>query len=269
MVDAVATQYQKLNSEWSKKGRNTETVGSLLNAVKLALTKSAFLPTMKEDPASVQELLIARDTLEIGAFYSIEVKDVKGFERYMAQLKTYYSDYEDAGEQLKESPYKYELLGLNLLCLLSQNRMAEFHMELELLPSEVLLGNPYVRTPVSLEQHIMEGNYKKVLIVKDNVPSPYYTFFIDKMLDTIRDEMGSCIEKAYERISLSGLTQMLNLTPSSMKNYIKEKEWNLNNDNYVYFKTTTDIKKSEVVEVPSLELAQMAITYAKEMEQIV
>lgn len=32
-------------------------------------------------------------------------------------------------EELPESPYKCELLGLNLLCLLSQNRVSEFHTE--------------------------------------------------------------------------------------------------------------------------------------------
>lgn len=30
-------------------------------------------------------------------------------------------------ENLPESTYKYQLLGLNLLCLLAQNRVAEFH----------------------------------------------------------------------------------------------------------------------------------------------
>ena len=30
-------------------------------------------------------------------------------------------------DDLPESTFKYQLLGLNLLCLLSQNRLAEFH----------------------------------------------------------------------------------------------------------------------------------------------
>jgi len=29
--------------------------------------------------------------------------------------------------RIPESPYRYLLLGLNLLCLLSQNRLADFH----------------------------------------------------------------------------------------------------------------------------------------------
>ena len=38
-------------------------------------------------------VLIAGDILEIGAQWSIARKDIDAFERYMAQLKTYYLDY--------------------------------------------------------------------------------------------------------------------------------------------------------------------------------
>lgn len=50
--------------------------------------------------------------------------DIPSFERYMAQLRCYYGDYNDS---LPMSAYQYELTGLNLLSLLAQNRLAEFH----------------------------------------------------------------------------------------------------------------------------------------------
>ena len=75
------------------------------------------------------------------------------------RLKTYYIDY---AELLPESAKMYELLGLNLLYLLSQNKTSDFHTELELLPAKVVLNNPYISCPVSLEQFIMEGKYNKV-----------------------------------------------------------------------------------------------------------
>ena len=84
----------------------------------------------------------------------------------------------------------YELLGLNLLCLLSQNRLSDFHTELELLPPDILLGNPYIENPVQLEQFIMEGKYNKVIDTRYNVPAESYKFFIDVLLVTIRDEIG-------------------------------------------------------------------------------
>ena len=89
------------------------------------------------------------------------VEDVDAFERYMAMLKTYYMDYAD---KLEESPKKFELLGLNLLRLLSQNETAKFHTELELLDPSIIQENPYISCPVKLEQDIMEGSYKKVKI---------------------------------------------------------------------------------------------------------
>ena len=38
-------------------------------------------------------LLTSGDVLEIGAQWAIGKKDIAAFERYMAQLKTYYFDY--------------------------------------------------------------------------------------------------------------------------------------------------------------------------------
>ena len=72
-------------------------------------------------------------------------EDIPGFERYMAQLQTYYHDHQVQccttqiitrtvlkrnqtnimsltllQGHLPDSPFQYQLLGLNLLCLLSQ-----------------------------------------------------------------------------------------------------------------------------------------------------
>lgn len=73
-------------------------------------------------------------------------------------------------DELPESAYKYQLLGLNLLFLLSQNRVAEFHTELELLPADQIQSNVYIRHPLSLEQYLMEGSYNKVTL--------YQTFLV-------------------------------------------------------------------------------------------
>lgn len=66
-------------------------------------------------------------------------------------------------EQLPESPYMYELLGLDLLCLLAQNKVGEFHTTLEHLPPPAITDNVYIRHPVAMEQYLMEGAYNKVL----------------------------------------------------------------------------------------------------------
>lgn len=129
-----------------------------------------FLPTSNSS-ASKQELLLARDVLEIGVQWSIAANDIPCFERYMSQLKCYYFDYKS---QLTESPFKYQLLGLNLLFLLSQNRVAEFHTELELLPAEHIQNDVYIKHPLSIEQYLMEGSYNKVSIYSFNYKINYF-----------------------------------------------------------------------------------------------
>lgn len=65
-------------------------------------------------------------------------------------------------EQLPESAYMHQLLGLNLLFLLSQNRVAEFHTELERLPAKDIQTNVYIKHPVSLEQ-VRLGRGREIL----------------------------------------------------------------------------------------------------------
>ncbi len=81
------------------------------------------------------------DTLEIAAQCAITMGDIPSFERALAQLKPFYFDlkyvlknfiiyivyYSIWRDRVPESPNYYHLLGLNLLCLLSQNRLADFH----------------------------------------------------------------------------------------------------------------------------------------------
>lgn len=262
MQDAVK-EYQEMSKEWSKGAKMDKTkVAGLLESLKLNLTKLAFLPTKNEE-ASQQELMVSRDTLEIGAQFSVLQGDVAGFERYMAQLQTYYHDYQD---KLPQSAFQYQLLGLNLLCLLSQNRVAEFHTELERLPATEVHNNVYIKHPVSLEQYIMEGSYNKVLLAKGNVPAESYKYFIDILMGTVRNEIASCLEKAYADISCADAARMLSISSGEMNNYATERGWQVGGGRLRFRRVDGELEEQGV---PSMELANMAITYAREMEQIV
>lgn len=81
--------------------------------------------------ANKDELLIIRETYELACLVMVEQKDIPGFERHISLAKTCYSDY---GSVLPQSEYQYQLQGLNLLCLLAQSKISEFHTELELIP---------------------------------------------------------------------------------------------------------------------------------------
>ncbi|CAG0882083.1 unnamed protein product [Cyprideis torosa] len=259
--------YNKLSENWNAKGGpNLKECERLLDEGKVLLTAHAFLPTTY-DESNKQSLLIARDILEIGTLWSVSVRDIPSFERYMAQLKSYYMDY----DQLSESTYKYQLLGLNLLCLLSQNRVAEFHTELELLPLNEVKGNVYLRHPVSMEQYLMEGNYNKLFLTKSNVPAPSYSFFVDILLETGRKEIALCMEKAYDWMDVSEAAVMLFLKGvPEVKQFAQHRGWRIgkrNGKETFEFGVADDKKEVEVY--PADQLAKTAIEYARELEQIV
>lgn len=103
-------------------------------------------------------------------------------------------------------------------------------------------------------------------MMKDNVPAESYTFFINKLLETIREEIASCMEAAYERISLKECAKMLQVDDKTTGQYVAARGWTVGDDGVVRFAAA---EKDASDEVPTEELAKMSITYAREMEQIV
>ena len=150
-------------------------------------------------------MLIPGDILEIGAFWSIRTKDVPSFDRYFSQLQSYYTDYRLLlvfphpfiptnkkchlhSSILPPSKREFPIRGLNLIRLLTQNRIADFHTTLESLPlpADGINDNPYIRHPVNLERWLMEGSYSKVWNAREEAPAEEYKFFVDSLMGTIR-----------------------------------------------------------------------------------
>lgn len=119
----LEAQRNHLFAEWTKgPSKVVKNIDHLLEGLKLTLSQASF----QQKEFNPNSLIHCRDVLEIGAFFSIETQRIDAFERYFSQLKVYYFDYKDV-PGLPESANKYQLIGLNLLRLLSQNRLAEFH----------------------------------------------------------------------------------------------------------------------------------------------
>lgn len=55
----------------------------------------------------------------------------------------------------------------------------------------------------------MEGSYSKVWRSRDQVPREEYRFFVDGLMDTIRREIASCEEKAYDSLPLADAATLL------------------------------------------------------------
>merc|ERR1712003_602612 len=89
----------------------------------------------------------------MGALYSIASRDIPAYCRYMSQLKSYYFDYQN----LPKSYFRSQLLGLNLLCLLAQNKVSEFHTEIERLDPSEIHSDIYIKHPIQIEQYLMRA----------------------------------------------------------------------------------------------------------------
>jgi len=152
----------------------------LLSRAKLSLLRlNALIPS---DDSSAEHLALARETLELGAFLSIRLRDTDSFTRYFQQLQPFYA-LPPVGRSRKQSN-ESKVTGLYLLLLLSQGDYAGFHTLLEGLESseegkEAVEKDEFVRYPVRLEQALMEGSYDKVWseMKGERVPSEEFAIF--------------------------------------------------------------------------------------------
>ena len=78
------------------------------------------------------------------------------------------------------------------------------------------------------------------------------------------------MEKAYEEISVEECKKMLDLDSAGLSRLVQERDWHHDKQSGVIrFISDEERKATQTLEIPAKELAEMAISYAKEMEQIV
>ncbi|CAO1614949.1 unnamed protein product [Parajaminaea phylloscopi] len=232
-------QHAQLLQAFSASAPDLKAIGSQLTKLKVTLIQAGLLipsagvrtnasssTSSTAQPASPEDLALARDILEIGAFSSIRNKDVASFDRYMDLLKAFYND---LSSRLPPSNNQQPLLGLSLLRLLSSNAIAAFHTTLETLPPALLRDSPYLQHPINLERWLMEGSYSKVWRSRDQVPREEYRFFVDGLMDTIRREIASCEEKAYDSLPLADAATLLFFSSlQDVSSFANERGWRIN-----------------------------------------
>ena len=174
-------------------------IPSLLTKAKLSLLHlNALIPTPITSPSL---LLLARETLETGALYSIRLQNPDAFTRYFQQLQPFYelpsSAYSSSSSSSADSASKGQrskITGLYLLLLLTKGDYAGFHTLLEGLEVEAasggannkgqgqgLEGDRFIQYPVMLEQWLMEGSYDRVWAAtkREGVPSEEFGVFTE------------------------------------------------------------------------------------------
>lgn len=221
--------------------------------------------------APVESIAIAANALELGVLLSIADDDLDAFARNISQLKPHYAVLSSRGgadAAAARTEHKCHVLGLNLMHLLVDNRLSEFHAELELL-SEEEARTPYVSFPITLERQLMVGSYDEVLNAKANVPDPSYDFFMENLLETVRDSIADCVEVSYKSLQLADAVTMMKFdSTAELLEYVQEKreDW-IVEEGMLTFQPPP--MGSKAVDIPSMNLISQSLSYATELERIV
>eukprot|EP00634_Sargassococcus_sp_CCMP2135_P008886 CAMPEP_0198658224 /NCGR_PEP_ID=MMETSP1467-20131203/23816_1 /TAXON_ID=1462469 /ORGANISM="unid. sp., Strain CCMP2135" /LENGTH=248 /DNA_ID=CAMNT_0044394481 /DNA_START=1 /DNA_END=747 /DNA_ORIENTATION=+ len=206
---------------------------------------------------------LGRKTMEQAVLFAVATRDAASFQRHLAQLKPYYVFATD------ETTLRPTLTGLELLFLIVENRLAEFHMALEAL-SQADRDLPEVAFAISLEQHLMVGSYDRVLEAQSAMPSPHFAFFMSRLLDTVRDTVAECAEAAYDSLTLDAAKELLMFESlDDLRAFMSAKfpNWNVSRGSVVFDDSVSKRPKSE--SIPAIKLIAENLAYATELERIV
>jgi len=223
-----------------------------------------------EAPQTVETSHVACQALEIGVLLTVLDGDLDAFGRNIAQLKPHYNKIGTSKiTTTTGTARKCHVLGLNLMNLLVDNRLSEFHAELELL-TETEASNPLVSFPIELERQLMVGLYDKVL--STTAPDPSFQFFVDNLLQTVRDSIADCMEVSYKEMTLEDARTMIKFdSQEELLEYIQEcrDDWIVQDatQTLCFQPTTSGSKVSS--DIPSMQWIAQSLSYATEMERIV
>jgi len=100
---------------------------------------------------------------------------------------------------------------------------------------------------------------------QDGLYSQEGMYFMDMLVDTVREEIAECSEKAYASIAASDLQSLLMLASvEELGEYAANRSWVITGG------TVTFGKQEETFsQLPSSQLIRETLSYAKELERIV
>ncbi|KRY31919.1 26S proteasome non-ATPase regulatory subunit [Trichinella spiralis] len=240
-IENLRIHYKTLVDEWDKKReqRDLNKLRSTVEQLKTAFIEVSFLPTSKSHDLKDEIFVMQRHTLEISVLLSVLEENADNFERSMLQLKHYYADKTKAHSNISRSPVMCEMLGLNLMYLLSSNNLSQFH---------------------------------ELFLSKESPPSPYYAYFIETLLCSAREAIAKSLERAYRTVSKKSAQKLLLFSgpeaESRLDCYAVQKGWKMNEArNAFIFDVDESYVKDRTVDCESLMDKQFG--YAKQLDMIV
>lgn len=181
------TLFTRLQQEYNKTPQDLTQIDSLLRSAMIQLSTAGIGAGDDSKSSGVDKQQI-QQVLEMGAFWSIHSKNQTSFERYCSLLFPIYFDSKNSTSSVPNNAPMYTVLGLHLLNLLVSNRVADFYVALERINAApgVDASNVFIQFPIQLQQCLVEGTFHRVVMARQQVPSPEYAWFIDGLMDTIR-----------------------------------------------------------------------------------
>lgn len=181
------TLFNRLQQEYNKSPQDLVQIDSLLRSAMIQLS-TAGIGAGEDSKSSNSDKLQIQQVLEMGAFWSIHSKNQTSFERYCSLLFPIYFESKNSSPNIANNAPMYTVLGLHLLNLLVSNRVADFYVALERINTAagVDANNVFIQFPVQLQQCLVEGTFHRVVLARQQVPSPEYAWFIDGLMETIR-----------------------------------------------------------------------------------
>jgi len=248
---------------------------------KRTLTKlKIWMLEIPSGEAPLESITLAANALELGVLLSVADLDLDAFARNISQLKPYYAALMSSSSSVNTTnnnntttttQRKCHVLGLNLMSLLVDNRLSEFHAELELLTEEEA-RSPFVSFPITLERQLMVGSYDEILNATSNVPHvASYTFFMENLLETVRDSIADCVEVSYKSMKLEDAVTMMKFSSvGELQEYVSEKreDWIVETGGELLTFQPPPVG-SKAADIPSLKLMAQSLSYATELERIV
>ncbi|RXK36725.1 26S proteasome regulatory subunit N12 [Tremella mesenterica] len=213
----------ELQAAFDASGGSKQDVTKRLSKLKLELAQSGlYFAPPSADP---QDLIATRSILEVGAFHSLRLGNLKQYWQYNSSLQPFYENL----PQIPPSPLRPITLGLHLLALLSEGRLTDFHTVLETLQLDQL-NDSFVKLPVDLERWLMEGAYNKVYRARERVPREEFAFLLERLMGTVRAQIAATIEASYPSLPLDSATSLLFYKPqekSQLANFCTERGWSI------------------------------------------
>jgi 26S proteasome regulatory subunit N12 len=206
-----------------------------------------------------------------------EYGGMDGFERNVSQLLPLYvassSSAAATTAAAAASPNNAKVLGLYLMYLLTQNRLAAFHATLETyVTSDDLAAERCIAFALTVERGIMVGSYDQVMASTKlaNLPDALFDTFCDELRRSVRESIGDATEVAYDVLSVKDAAAMLMYdTEQEFMEYVAEerKDWMVEGASIRF----VNGKENSVgaADIPSMKLIEQTLSYATELERIV